>query len=40
MKRVLGILSKLKRRGILIKIIDVSLKSTVTCISGIEKIGL
>ena len=34
----IGILSKLKRRGILIKMIDVSLKSTVTCISGIEKI--
>ena len=33
-----GILSKLKRRGILIKIIDVSLKSTVPYISGIEKI--
>ena len=34
----IGILSKLKRRGILIKVIDVSLKSTVTYISGIEKI--
>ncbi|GCD12502.1 DUF58 domain-containing protein [Clostridium tagluense] len=33
-----GILSKLKRKGILIKIIDVSLESTVTYISGIEKI--
>jgi uncharacterized protein (DUF58 family) len=33
-----NILSKLKRRGILIKIIDVSLNSTVPCISGIEKI--
>ncbi|MCB2299432.1 DUF58 domain-containing protein [Clostridium tagluense] len=33
----LGILSKLKRRGILIKVIDVSLKSTVPYISGIEK---
>jgi len=34
----IGILSKLRRRGILIKIIDVSLKSTVSYISGIEKI--
>lgn len=34
----IGILSKLKRHGILIKIIDVSLKSTVPYISGIEKI--
>jgi len=34
----IGILSKLKRKGILIKVIDVSLKSTVTYISGIEKI--
>jgi uncharacterized protein (DUF58 family) len=34
----IGILSKLKRRGILIKVIDVSLKSTVAYISGIEKI--
>jgi len=33
-----GILSKLKRRGILIKVIDVSLKSTVPFISGIEKL--
>lgn len=33
-----NILSKLKRRGILLKIIDVSLNSTVPCISGIEKI--
>jgi uncharacterized protein (DUF58 family) len=33
-----GILSKLKRKGILIKIIDISLKSTVPYISGIEKI--
>jgi len=33
----LGILSKLKRRGILIKVIDVSLKSTVPYILGIEK---
>jgi len=33
----IGILSKLKRRGILIKVIDVSLKSTVPYISGIEK---
>lgn len=32
-----GILSKLKRRGILIKVIDVSLKATVPYISGIEK---
>lgn len=32
------ILSKLKRRGILIKIIDVSLGANVPCISGIEKI--
>ncbi|WP_435789306.1 hypothetical protein [Clostridium sp.] len=33
------ILSKLKRRGILIKIIDVSTNDTVTCISGVEKIN-
>ena len=33
-----NILSKLKRRGILIKIIDISLKATVPKISGIEKI--
>lgn len=33
-----GILSKLHRRGILIKIIDVSLKATVPYVSGIEKI--
>ncbi|MCB2289963.1 DUF58 domain-containing protein [Clostridium sp. CS001] len=33
-----NILSKLKRRGILLKIIDVSLNATVPCISGIEKI--
>jgi uncharacterized protein (DUF58 family) len=33
------ILSKLKRRGILIKIIDVSLTATVPYISGIEKIN-
>ncbi|MGV8983939.1 DUF58 domain-containing protein [Clostridium sp.] len=33
-----GILSKLKRRGILIKVIDVSLKDTVPYISGIEKV--
>ena len=33
-----GILSKLKRRGILIKIVDVSLKSNLPYISGIEKI--
>ncbi|MBZ9689169.1 DUF58 domain-containing protein [Clostridium estertheticum] len=32
-----GILSKLKRHGILIKVIDVSLKSSVPYISGIEK---
>ncbi|MBU3142551.1 DUF58 domain-containing protein [Clostridium sp. CF012] len=32
-----GILSKLKRRGILIKVIDVSLKATVPHIAGIEK---
>jgi len=32
-----AILSKLKRKGILIKVIDVSLKSTVPYISGIEK---
>lgn len=34
-----SILSKLKRRGILIKIIDISLKDNVPYISGIEKIG-
>ncbi len=34
----IGILSKLKRRGILIKIVDVSLKSNLPYISGIEKI--
>lgn len=34
----IGILSKLKRKGILIKVIDVSLKSTVPHILGIEKI--
>ncbi|MGH4119413.1 DUF58 domain-containing protein [Clostridium sp.] len=33
------ILSKLKRRGILIKIIDVSSNATVECISGVEKIN-
>lgn len=33
-----GILSKLKRRGILIKIVDVSSKSNLPYISGIEKI--
>jgi len=32
-----GILTKLKRRGVFIKVIDVSLKSTVTCILGVEK---
>ncbi|MFT5874766.1 MAG: hypothetical protein ACI8WT_003743 [Clostridium sp.] len=32
-----GILTKLKKRGILIKIIDVSLKSTVPYILGVEK---
>jgi uncharacterized protein (DUF58 family) len=34
----IGIISKLKRRGISIKIIDVSSKGTVPSISGIEKI--
>ena len=36
----IGILSKLKRKGISIKVIDVSLKSTVPYISGIEKARL